>query len=108
MKTSIVCVAVFVLFMAARSAPAQQWQLPDYGRNTVAKPFNFMVGVPGRSFSVAELEAAGVRRISLAASLYRAAMGGLVAAARETKEKGTFVYVDTGLPFAELNGYMSA
>jgi hypothetical protein len=34
MKTSIVCVAVFVLFMAARSAPAQQWQLPDYGRNT--------------------------------------------------------------------------
>ena len=34
----------------------------------VAKPFNFMVGVPGRSFSVAELEAAGVRRISLAAS----------------------------------------
>jgi 2-methylisocitrate lyase-like PEP mutase family enzyme len=74
----------------------------------VAKPFNFMVGVPGRSFSVAELEAAGVRRISLAASLYRAAMGGLVAAARETKEKGTFVYVDTGLPFVELNGYMSA
>src|SRR5436190_17224668 len=39
----------------------------------VAKPFNFMVGVPGRSFSVAELEAAGVRRISLAVSLYRAA-----------------------------------
>jgi 2-methylisocitrate lyase-like PEP mutase family enzyme len=74
----------------------------------VAKPFNFMVGVPGRSFSVAELEAAGVRRISLAVSLYRAAMGGLVAAARETKEKGTFVYVDTGLPFAELVGYMSA
>jgi len=74
----------------------------------VAKPFNFMVGVPGRSFSVAELEAAGVRRISLAVSLYRAAMGGLVAAARETKENGTFVYVDTGLPFEELVGYMSA
>jgi len=37
----------------------------------IAKPFNFMVGIPGKSFTVAELEAAGVRRISLAGSLYR-------------------------------------
>ena len=56
----------------------------------ITKPFNFMVGIPGKSFSVAELEAVGVRRISLANSLYRAAMGGLVAAAREAKDKGTF------------------
>jgi 2-methylisocitrate lyase-like PEP mutase family enzyme len=70
------------------------------------KPFNFMAGIPGRSFSVAELAAAGVGRISLATSLYRAAMGGLVAAAREVKEKGTFGYFDTSLPSAELAGYM--
>jgi 2-methylisocitrate lyase-like PEP mutase family enzyme len=31
-----------------------------------SKPFNFMAGIPGKSFSVAALEAAGVRRISLA------------------------------------------
>jgi 2-methylisocitrate lyase-like PEP mutase family enzyme len=74
--------------------------------SAIAKPFNFMVGIPGKSFSVAELEAVGVRRISLAISLYRAAMGGLVAAARETKNKGTFVYVDTSLPMEELVGYM--
>ena len=42
----------------------------------IAKPFNFMAGIPGMSFTVAELEAAGVRRISLAGSLYRAAMAG--------------------------------
>src|SRR5262249_32308774 len=69
------------------------------------KPFNFMVGIPGKSFTVAELEAAGVRRISLAGSLYRAAMGGLVAAAHELKDKGTFGYVDTALPSAELAGF---
>src|SRR6516165_4514609 len=63
----------------------------------IAKPFNFMVGIPGKSFTVAELEAAGVRRISLAGSLYRAATSGLVAAAREVKDKGTFGYVDTSL-----------
>lgn len=74
----------------------------------IAKPFNFMVGIPGKSFSVAELEAAGVRRISLANSLYRAAMGGLAAAAREAKDKGTFDYVDTALPMPELIGYMQA
>jgi 2-methylisocitrate lyase-like PEP mutase family enzyme len=72
----------------------------------IAKPFNFMVGIPGKSFSVAELEGAGVRRISLATSLYRAAVSGLVAAAREAKERGTFGFVDTSLPSAELAGYM--
>jgi 2-methylisocitrate lyase-like PEP mutase family enzyme len=57
-------------------------------------PFNFMAGMKGKSFSVAELEAAGVRRISLASSLYRAAMSGMIDAAREVKEKGSFGYLD--------------
>ena len=35
----------------------------------ISKPFNFMVGIPGKSFCVPELEAVGVRRISLASSL---------------------------------------
>ncbi len=74
----------------------------------ITRPFNFMVGIPGKSFSVAELEAVGVRRISLANSLYRAAMGGLAAAAREVKDKGTFGHVDTSLPMPELIGYMQA
>jgi 2-methylisocitrate lyase-like PEP mutase family enzyme len=60
----------------------------------VSRPVNFMAGIPGRSFTVAELAAAGVRRISLATSLYRAAMTGLVTAAREVKESGTFTYLD--------------
>jgi 2-methylisocitrate lyase-like PEP mutase family enzyme len=60
----------------------------------VTKPVNFMVGIPGKSFSVAELEAAGVRRISLATSLYWAAMTGMLDAAREVAEHGTFGYLD--------------
>ena len=43
---------------------------------------------------MAELQAAGVRRISLATSLYRAAMAGLLQAAVEIKEQGTFGYVE--------------
>ncbi|MFZ5543520.1 MAG: isocitrate lyase/PEP mutase family protein [Pseudomonadota bacterium] len=59
----------------------------------VSKPVNFMVGIPGHSFSVAELAEAGVRRISLATSLYRVAMAALREAAHEVKEHGTFGYL---------------
>lgn len=82
--------------------------LPDLGAvkavcSAVSKPVNFMVGVPGKSFSKAQLEAAGVKRISLATSLYRAAMSGLIYAANEIKESGTFRYVE-GLQ--DINKYM--
>ena len=72
----------------------------------LSKPFNFMVGIKGKSFTVAELEAAGVRRISLATSLYRAAMSGLLAAAREVQDKGTFGYLDQTLATPDLNAFM--
>jgi 2-methylisocitrate lyase-like PEP mutase family enzyme len=72
----------------------------------VSKPVNFMVSARGRSFSVAELEAAGVRRISLATSLYRTAISGFLAAAREVKEKGTFDYLDTTVTTPELNRFL--
>ncbi|HEV8616059.1 MAG TPA: isocitrate lyase/phosphoenolpyruvate mutase family protein, partial [Methylomirabilota bacterium] len=63
-------------------------------------------GIKGKSFTVAELEAAGVRRISLATSLYRMAMTGLAEAAREVKDKGTFGYLDRSMTTPELNGFM--
>jgi 2-methylisocitrate lyase-like PEP mutase family enzyme len=72
----------------------------------LSRPFNFMAGIKGRSFTVAELGSAGVKRISLATSLYRAAMSGLVNAAREVKEHGTFGYVDETMATPELNSYM--
>lgn len=72
----------------------------------VKKPVNFMAGIRGKSFTVAELEAAGVRRISLATSLFRAAMSGLADAAKEVSEKGTFTYLDRTLTTPELNAFM--
>ena len=72
----------------------------------VSKPVNFMAGIKGKTFSVAELEAAGVRRISLATSLYRAAMSGLIEAAKEVKEKGSFAYLEGSLTTPELNQFM--
>jgi 2-methylisocitrate lyase-like PEP mutase family enzyme len=72
----------------------------------VSKPVNFMAGIRGKSFTVAELAAAGVRRISLATSLYRTAMTALLDAAREVKDGGTFGYLDHALATPDLNGFM--
>jgi len=72
----------------------------------VGKPFNFMVGIKGRSFTVAALAAAGVKRISLATSLYRAAMTGLLNAAKEVREHGTFGYIDTSLATPDMNAFL--
>ena len=74
----------------------------------VSKPVNFMIGIKGRSFSVSELVQAGVRRISLATSLYRAAMSGLLDAAREVKDAGRFSFLDKCVTTSELNELMQA
>jgi 2-methylisocitrate lyase-like PEP mutase family enzyme len=52
------------------------------------------------------VRSAGVRRISLATSLYRIAMTGLVEAAREVKDKGTFGYIDRSIPTPDLAAFM--
>jgi 2-methylisocitrate lyase-like PEP mutase family enzyme len=71
--------------------------------SAVSRPVNFMIAIRGRSFSVAELAAAGVKRVSLATSLYRAAMTGLLAAAREIRDDGTCNYLEDTLPTPDLN-----
>jgi len=90
----------------ALSAPG----LPDLAAvraicSAVPKPVNFMVGARGRSFSVPQLIEAGVKRISFATSLYRAAMTGFIQAASEIKQNGTFGFVDNAMITAELNKY---
>jgi 2-methylisocitrate lyase-like PEP mutase family enzyme len=70
--------------------------------SALSKPVNFMVGIKGKSFSVAELAAAGVKRISLATSLYRAAMTGFLEAASELKNSGQFRFLDRSVTTPEL------
>lgn len=68
----------------------------------VSKPFNFMAGIPGKSFTVAELAEAGVKRISLATSLYRAAMTGFLEAVREVQNSGRFSFLDRSVTSPDL------
>ena len=72
----------------------------------VTKPVNVIAGSKGTGFTVAQLAAAGVKRISLATSLYRAAMTALSDAATEVRERGTFAFGEHAMTGAELSAVM--
>jgi 2-methylisocitrate lyase-like PEP mutase family enzyme len=71
--------------------------------SAVTKPVNVVMGLKSASFSVVELAALGVRRISLGSALSRAALGAFVRAAREIQEHGTFHFADDAIAYAEVN-----
>ena len=74
----------------------------------VSKPVNLLLGLSGGAvkFSVAEVAAMGIRRISLGSALSRAALGAFVRAAREIHERGTFSFAEEALPFADAQSLM--
>jgi 2-methylisocitrate lyase-like PEP mutase family enzyme len=73
----------------------------------VGKPVNVIMGLAGAPFSIDQLSAAGVRRISLGSALSRTALGAFLRAAREIKECGTFTFADGAASFAEIDLFMS-
>jgi 2-methylisocitrate lyase-like PEP mutase family enzyme len=62
--------------------------------SALKRPLSFMAGIPGKSFSVAELADAGVRRISFGASLYEVALNAVSRAAASTLKAGRFGWLD--------------
>ncbi|MFL5721167.1 MAG: isocitrate lyase/phosphoenolpyruvate mutase family protein, partial [Chloroflexota bacterium] len=66
------------------------------------KPVNVLVG--SDFTTVADLAAAGVRRISVGGALARAAWSGFIAAASEIAERGTFAGLAAAVPFDEIDG----
>lgn len=74
---------------------------------SVDKPVNVVMGLSGPSHSVADLAAAGVRRISVGGSFARAAFGALRRAAEEVRDNGTFTYAADAIPGQVLSGLMS-
>lgn len=72
----------------------------------LSRPVNFMAGIKGKSFTVAALSAVGVKRVSLATSLYRAAMTGLLDAANEVMKDGTFGYLEATVATPAINAFM--
>ena len=71
---------------------------------SVDRPVNVLGPMPGSQWSVAQLSALGVRRISIGGAFYRAAMGGFLRAARELSIHGTFEFKEQMATSPDLRG----
>lgn len=69
----------------------------------VSKPVNVLM--PGAAFSLADLAAAGARRISVGSALARLAYGSLILAAREMHATGSFAFAPNAATFAEIESH---
>jgi 2-methylisocitrate lyase-like PEP mutase family enzyme len=87
--------------------------LPDLGSiravcaAVAPRAVNALAAGKDSGLTVANLSAAGVRRISVGAALMRAAFGAFLRGAREIAEKGTFTFGDEAASFAEISKFMS-
>lgn len=70
-------------------------------------PINVVMGLKGATYTVKELQDAGVKRISVGGAVARAALGAFVRAAIEVKDNGTFTFSADAIPDAEASGYMA-
>jgi 2-methylisocitrate lyase-like PEP mutase family enzyme len=75
---------------------------------SVSKPVNVVMGLKGAAYSVSELAAAGVRRISVGGAFARAALGAFVRAALEVRDEGTFGFAADAMPYGEARRYMDS
>jgi 2-methylisocitrate lyase-like PEP mutase family enzyme len=66
------------------------------------KPVNVVMGLSGAAFSLDELGALGVKRVSVGSSFARAAYGAFVSAAREVRLREVHIR-RRGDPYAEIN-----
>src|SRR5208282_280117 len=73
---------------------------------SVSKPVNVVMGLKGATFSVEQLAAVGVKRISVGGAFARAALGAFLRAAREVKDQGTFNFAADAVPGSEMTRYM--
>jgi 2-methylisocitrate lyase-like PEP mutase family enzyme len=74
---------------------------------SVRKPVNVIMGFQSASFSVADLAALGVRRISIGSALARTALAAMLRGAREIREQGTFRFAADAIPYADMNQMMA-
>lgn len=76
--------------------------------SSLGKPFNHVMGFADPTLTVAQLSAAGVRRISVGGAMSRYALAAFMTCAREMKDKGSFTYVREMAAVGELRAAFAA
>jgi 2-methylisocitrate lyase-like PEP mutase family enzyme len=67
-------------------------------------PIAAIVGLSGSCLALPEFGRLGVRRVIVGSAFARVAMAGVLTAAREVEEQGTFRFTEGLMPFEKLNG----
>jgi 2-methylisocitrate lyase-like PEP mutase family enzyme len=70
--------------------------------SSVDRPVNVLMGIAGIAMNLADLEAIGVKRVSVGGALARAAYGCFLRAAREMREDGTFGFTEKAADSREI------
>src|SRR5262249_12744020 len=74
--------------------------------SAVSKPLNVVMSAADPSITVAEMEAIGVKRVSVGGALARLAMTAFMKGAREMKEKGGFTWVRDAMSGKDLKAVL--
>jgi 2-methylisocitrate lyase-like PEP mutase family enzyme len=74
----------------------------------IGKPLNVVMSAADPSLTAAEMEAVGVKRLSVGGALSRLALAAFMKGAREMKEKGAFTWVRDAMPTTDLKAVFRA
>src|SRR5215471_8294310 len=70
--------------------------------SSVSKPINVVMSAADPALSAAEMEAVGVRRLSVGGALSRLALAAFMKGAREMKDQGGFTWMNETIPTRDL------
>lgn len=71
--------------------------------SSVGRPVNVVIGAPDTPYGVAELAAAGVKRISVGATFSRLALGAVMRAAAEMRDEGICAFASEAASYRDLD-----
>ncbi|MDF2365930.1 isocitrate lyase/phosphoenolpyruvate mutase family protein [Sneathiella sp.] len=74
----------------------------------VSKPVNVVAGIGLPGVTIAELEAAGVKRISVGSAFARVAYGAMISAAREILDTGSFAPFQSAASFSSIEALIKS
>jgi 2-methylisocitrate lyase-like PEP mutase family enzyme len=76
--------------------------------SAISKPFNLVMGFADPTLTVAQLSAAGVKRISVGGAMSRVSLAAFLRCAREMKDEGSFTYVREMAAIGDLRAAFAA
>jgi 2-methylisocitrate lyase-like PEP mutase family enzyme len=75
---------------------------------SIGKPLNVVMSAADPSLTAAEMEAVGVKRLSVGGALSRLALAAFMNGAREMRERGGFTWVREATPTSDLKAVFRA